>query len=70
MTRKEFLKNLLRGFALGGLALAVVRLGRRKQIDLSCINKSYCPPCSIKGSCNLPQALSYRKSLEKRGLGT
>jgi len=62
ISRRDFLKHMCRSAAIGGIAFGVLRLKKRKQLDISCINNSYCPPCSINKNCNLPQALSYRKN--------
>ncbi len=62
MTRREFLKIMFRSAALGGISLAVFKLNRNKQIDISCRNNSICSSCSISTDCKLPQALSYRKN--------
>jgi hypothetical protein len=61
MNRREFLRTLTRGLALGGLAGLGWVLARRKS---DCINRSICESCRRARACALPAAQTYRA---KRG---
>lgn len=62
INRRDFLKSIGRGLLLGGSALVISKLVKDDKISFTnCINNSICKNCSIVRSCELPQALSYRK---------
>lgn len=62
ISRRDFLKTLGRGVLLGGSALVISKLIKDDRVSFTnCINSSICKSCSIIRSCELPQALSYRK---------
>jgi len=67
--RREFFRGMLRGIALGGMALgagALVLRGRGAEPDHTCVNRGVCRGCPRLPGCGLPQALSAREVVSAR----
>ena len=65
MTRAEFLSWTGRAAAGIGLAALLLKLGglfpgEKKRVFTVCTTNGICARCATSGSCELPQALSYR----------
>jgi hypothetical protein len=68
VSRRSFLRTVVRAVAAGALALLAGRLlgfGRRATREV-CINDSICRGCGAVTGCGLPAALSFR---ERTGTG-
>ena len=66
LSRKEFLRTLGRGLALGGLGLLVFRLFRHGGVrrpagSETCVNDGLCRGCGAFAGCGLPAALSAKQ---------
>lgn len=59
VSRRNFIKSLLRWSALGALGVGSAGLLSRSDWRKSCSSDGICSQCSIATSCKLPQALSY-----------
>ena len=67
--RREFLRTVMRGLALGGLGLlAWIALRRRAANGRreTCIGDGVCRGCPGLEDCGLPQALSLKRSEKNR----
>ena len=67
--RREFLKNAVRGLALGGLSLLAWIALRRRTPDVprqTCIGNGICRGCEGLEDCGLPQALSLKRAVKNR----
>lgn len=59
-TRREFLRWLVRGALLAGLAGGVGALTARNRE--TCVNQGICRGCAAFRDCELPQALSTKQA--------
>ena len=62
ISRREFLKALGRIAVLGGIGLAGITLARGRSIREFCINRGICRGCTVYAGCELPPALSAKRS--------
>lgn len=72
ISRRDFLKNLLRitagGLLAAGAGTLIYKSGRAKALH-SCKNEFICPGCKVLNDCILPQGLSYKKVKKGKGAG-
>ena len=67
--RREFFRTGARYLALSAVAVVTSVLVKRKAVLLpgqSCTNEGLCRGCSAFEDCGLPQALSYKRVMNKR----
>lgn len=61
--RREFLRTLGRGIALGGLLIGTGWLVTKGDSPIeTCTSNGICRACGDLNACNLPSALSYKQS--------
>jgi hypothetical protein len=68
--RRDFLRNLGRCVALGGMTVlgGYLALKRARAIEAgTCINQGVCGRCPISHGCRLPEAQSYRQEQWEAG---
>jgi len=72
MDRKEFIRSSGRWMILGVLTVFTAGLVIRKKIsaniDTCIISSGRCRECDILYSCNLPEAVKFRKDEKEKGI--
>jgi hypothetical protein len=66
MQRRNFLLTAARGLALTGLVGGSGYLAtRRSSKTAACLEKGICHTCGVNKGCHLPQAMAYRRHIDK-----
>lgn len=66
--RREFLRAMGRGLALGGLGLLTWMTSRKRSRSIrneTCVGNGICRGCPSIDDCGLPQALSFKRVMER-----